>query len=26
VLDQLSGLGAACKMLGRYLPAPEQFA
>jgi prephenate dehydratase len=23
LLDQLSGLGAACKVLGRYLPAPE---
>jgi prephenate dehydratase len=23
LLDQLSGLGAACKVLGRYLPSPE---
>jgi prephenate dehydratase len=26
VLDQLSGLSAACKVLGRFLPAPEQIA
>ena len=26
VLDQLSGLGSACKVLGRYLAAPELFA
>jgi prephenate dehydratase len=26
VLDQLSGLSASCKVLGRFLPAPEQIA
>ena len=26
VLDQLSGLSATCKVLGRFLPAPEQLA